>query len=252
MRYYVLHYPKQPERKIALLKQFEEYNIENVTWVEDLNKDDPFIAWVKEKTKSNMPLGHVSANVKHYKILYDMVQNDIDEAIIFEDDVVFDPEFRKLNFDIFPRELGFLRLGIGVHLKYSEKMYSAENFVTITNPGGCECYWMTKRFAKLFIEYANFDFSMDMVQMGFMGTVINKPMKLLPVCYQTSIFNSETSETGTCSDVHWMDYCSKFLELENYSFPSLWKEYHTPVEPKPDSPRSVCSTYGVSSTSATV
>lgn len=242
MRYFVLHYPKQAERKIELLKQFEEYNIQNVTWVEDLNKDDPFIAWVKEKTKSPMPLGHVSANVKHYKILYDMVQNDIDEAIIFEDDVVLNLEFKKINFDIFPRETGFLRLGIGVHLKYSKKTYSAEQIVTIINPGGCEAYWVNKKFAKLFIEYANFDFSMDMVQMGFITKVMNKPMRLLPVCHQTSIFNNELSETGQCSDKDWAEYCVKFLNIDHYSFPSLLKEFYTPVEPKPSLPRSVCST----------
>ena len=40
MKYYVIHYPKKPERKCLLIKQFKRRGIslDDVTWIEGLNK----------------------------------------------------------------------------------------------------------------------------------------------------------------------------------------------------------------------
>jgi glycosyl transferase family 25 len=90
MRTFVIHYPKLVDRKQALLKQLEDLNIE-AEWVEHWNKDDPFVSHVKELTKSPLPLGHLSAFLKRLWVYKKMVDENIQEAIIFEDDVVIHP-----------------------------------------------------------------------------------------------------------------------------------------------------------------
>jgi hypothetical protein len=173
MKYYVIHYPKRPARKESLLRQFAERGIslDDVAWVEGFNKDDHFTKWVKAKTKSPMPLGQMASAVKQYWIMRDIVEKGVPEAIIFEDDVVIDPEFDKLDPSTFPRDVGLLRLGAGVHVldDYFQKNVrpDAAQTVSINNPGGCEAFWVTKEFAQAYSDVANFDCRSTWPSMAF-------------------------------------------------------------------------------------
>jgi hypothetical protein len=226
MKYYVIHYPKRPERKESLLKQFAERNISlgDVTWVEGFNKDDHFTKWVKFKTKSPMPLGQMASAVKQYWIMRDIVDNDIPEAIIFEDDVVIDPEFVKLT-PLRGLHTGLLRLGAGVHAIEPQWPHkpSANILHTITNPGGCEAFWVTKEFAEEYANEANFDYSIDMAQHGFLKSR-NLPLLMIYVCHQTSIGEGGDSTTGPCPG-DWMEYVRNFGTLTTYKFQDLVEEY---------------------------
>lgn len=228
MKYYVIHYPKRPTRKESLLRQFAERGIslDDVTWVEGLNKDDHFTKWVKVKTKSPMPLGQMASAVKQYWIMRDIVENNIPEAIIFEDDVVIHPEFDTLESSTFPHDVGLLRLGAGVHVldEYFQKNVKpdAHQTLSINNPGGCEAFWVTRDFAKRYSDEANFDYSIDMAQHGFL-TAHKKPLLLRYVCHQTSIGGGD-STTGDCSG-DWRTYVAGFDTLHRVSFQSLVDEY---------------------------
>jgi hypothetical protein len=226
MKYFVIHYPKKPGRKTLLIRQFEKFGIDlnDVTWIEGLNKDDHFISWMKKRTASPMPLGQISSSVKQYTIMQKIVDENIPEAIIFEDDVIIHPEFA----DVDPRiECGFLRLGIGVGILEPNcpKASATETYV-IQNPGGCEAFWVSNDFAKSFMSKANFDYSIDMTQMGHLHHVLGHPMFCRYVCHQTSLGNSSDSSTGACPG-NWQEYCRNYLKYKTYDFPMLVHEYVT-------------------------
>lgn len=233
MKYFVIHYPKKPERKRLLEKQFEKYGIDDVTWIEGLNKNDHFIQWIKERTGSPMPLGQISSSVKQYTIMQKIVDENISEAIIFEDDVIIHPEFKQLNLENYPEQ--FLRLGVGVWiLESSCPKPSAEATYAIQNPGGCEAFWVTQEFARGYLTQANFDYSIDMTQMGYIHHVLKRPMFCRYVCHQTSIKNNADSSTGHCPG-NWIEYCQNFLQYKRYNFSELVDEYkntHVMMQPQ--------------------
>jgi hypothetical protein len=226
MKYFVIHYPKKPTRKQLLIRQFEKYGIDldDVTWIEGLNKDDHFVKWIKHRTESPMPLGQVSSSVKQYTIMQKIVDENIPEAIIFEDDVIIHPEF----IDVDPRiECGFLRLGIGVGILEHECPKASPTVTyTVHNPGGCEAFWVSNDFAKSFMSQANFDYSIDMTQMGHLHHVLGHSMFCRYVCHQTSLGNSSDSSTGACPG-NWQEYCRNYLKYKTYNFPMLVHEYVT-------------------------
>jgi hypothetical protein len=231
MKYYVIHYPKRPERKQNLRVQFVEHGIslDDVTWIEGLNKDDHFTKWVKVKTKSPMPLGQMASAVKQYWIMRDIVDRGLDDAIIFEDDVVLDSEFDKLDVSTFPRDVGLLRLGAGVHVLESSFRVNvkpdAVQTIAINNPGGCEAFWVSKEFADEYSSQANFDYSIDMAQHGFLMSK-GKPLLLRYVAHQTSIGVGGDSTTGQCTG-DWRKYVETFGTLTKYTFKDLVDEYRT-------------------------
>ena len=231
MKYYVIHYPKRPERKINLRAQFVERGIspDDVTWIEGLNKDDHFCKWVKAKTKSPMPLGQMASAVKQYWIMRDLVDKGYESAIIFEDDVVLDPEFDNLDPTTFPRDVGLLRLGAGVHVldpSFQQNVKpDASQTLAINNPGGCEAFWVTKEFADEYSSKANFDYSIDMAQHGYLVSM-GKPLYLRYVAHQTSIGVGGDSTTGQCTG-NWRQYIQNFGTLTTYKFHDLMEEYRT-------------------------
>ena len=233
MKYYVIHYPKRPERKINLRAQFVERGIspDDVTWIEGLNKDDHFCKWVKVKTMSPMPLGQIASAVKQYWIMRDIVDQNIEEAIIFEDDVVLDPEFDKLDPMTFPLDVGLLRFGAGVHMLESSFRVNvrpdAVQTIAINNPGGCEAFWVSKKFADEYSSHANFDYSIDMAQHGFLMSK-GKPLMLRYVAHQTSIGEGGDSTTGQCTG-NWRKYVETFDTLTKYKFQDLVEEYRNAI-----------------------
>jgi hypothetical protein len=231
MKYYVIHYPKRPERKQNLRVQFIERGIslDDVTWVEGLNKDDHFTKWVKVKTKSPMPLGQMASAVKQYWICRDIVDKGYDDAIVFEDDVVLDAEFDKLDTSTFSRAVGLIRLGAGVHVldesfQQNAKPDAAQTFA-INNPGGCEAFWLTREFADEYSSQANFDYSIDMAQHGFLMSK-GLPLYLVYVAHQTSIGVGGDSTTGQCTG-DWRQYVENFGMLTKYKFQDLLEEYRS-------------------------
>ena len=231
MKYYVIHYPKRPERKENLRVQFVEHGIslDDVTWIEGLNKDDHFCKWVKVNTKSPMPLGQMACSVKHYWAMKHMVDNDVPEAIILEDDVMLDPEFDKLDPKTFSRAVGLLRLGAGVHVlepSFRENVKpDAVQTIAINNPGGSEAQWLTLDFAREFLASANFDYSIDMAQYGFLKSR-DLPLYLRYVAHQTSLGELGDSTTGQCTG-DWRQYIQNFGTLAKYNFHDLVDEYRT-------------------------
>lgn len=212
MHVFVVHYPKLVDRKQALIKQFQEFGIE-AEWVEHWNKDDPFVNKVKNYTKSPLPLGHLSAFLKRLWIYQKMIDNNIQEAIIFEDDVVIHPEFKE--FRTGPPHLNYLRLGIGIQINVKELEYSSKTLYKIQNPGGGEAAWVTIDFARKFLEDLNFDFTHDIVEYASLGCDLYG----YPLCHQTSITENNESSCETFGQTkRWIAFSNYYEYWPKFSF----------------------------------
>lgn len=201
MRTFVIHYPKLVERKERLVKEFERLGME-VEWVEHWNKEDPFIQRIKDVTESPLGLGHLSAFVKRLWCYQKMVDENIEEAFIFEDDVVFSPESETLRI---PEGFDYLRLGIGIS---SDQPFCHNVFVP-TNPGGGEASWMSRRFASLFLDNVNFTYSHDIVEGAFLGMTrtiehgYSSNIRCIPVCSQ---YGYESSCEAIEDSREWINF----------------------------------------------
>jgi len=208
MKTFVIHYPKLVERKARLVKEFERLGME-VEWVEHWNKEDPFIQHIKDVTKSRIGLGHLSAFVKRLWCYQKMIDEDIDEAFIFEDDVVFSPEFETLKI---PEGFDYLRIGIGVS---DGTQFTNAKIFLVGNPGGGEAVWVTKTFASRFLENLRFDYSHDIVEGAFMFPKLYG----IPVCCQYGFESS--CEGADQSDKKWLVFTQNYECFEKYKWSEI-------------------------------
>lgn len=212
MKYYVVHYTKNIERRKSIETQFKEFGITDVEWIEEYDKEDPFVTEIKEKSGSPLTLGLVSCSLKHFVAMKRMVDQNIKEAVILEDDVVLYPEFKRYKFF---HPSGFLRLGIGVGiLEKCQPPKGTDKIFIASNPGGSEAQWVSLEFAKAAIENMNFDYSIDFFHMGLLG----ENLRCMNLCYQTSLIQDETSGQGFFDKEACDNYCKNFSSLKRFRF----------------------------------
>jgi GR25 family glycosyltransferase involved in LPS biosynthesis len=225
MKYYVIHYPKLTDRREFLETQLVRFNITDVNWVTHLNIDDLFIHWVIQFTGSPLSPGYMSCSIKHFWCLADMIKNNIEEAIILEDDVVFHNDFDKL---VIPKsENYFLRLGIGVNFHVKPGL----QLVGYGNGGGTEAQYVTLQFAKNMLKDLSFVHTIDTIYFAHL-LHIGKPTMSIPICHQTSILTANSSITGSHTLYNWKDVIKSWKTIKKYSWDELLQEYnnHTKVE----------------------
>ena len=179
MKFYVIHYTKYIERKEKLEKQLREFNIE-AEWIETYDREDPIIGKIKDVTNSPLDLSMISCNMKHYIAMDKMVKENIEEAVILEDDVVLFPEFKDVKMH---HSSGLLRFGLGVGAMEPHHPPPSSNRVFVTsNPGGSEATWITKKFAEVAIDNVNFDNTIDMIQFSILKHFFNEKMRCMNTC----------------------------------------------------------------------
>jgi hypothetical protein len=170
------------------------------------------------KTGTHMPPGQVSSSVKHWSVLQRMVDNNIPEAIIFEDDVVLHKDFAQL---CIPKGLMFCKLGIGVNFEIEPSM----DPMSIGNFGGCEATYVTLEFAKKFLSFGvHFGHSVEIVYQAFLMD-LRYPLVCIPACHQTSLLDS-TSQTGNHSEAqNWIEYIRNWSRIQKYAWKDLIDEF---------------------------
>lgn len=215
MKVFVIHYPKLVERRERLEKELRRLGMDDVEWVTHWNKEDPFVERVKEYTKSPLGLGHMSAYIKRCWCYQKMIDENIQEAFLFEDDVVFSSEFENLEI---PKGADYLRLGIGI----SDQPYSLDIHI-VRNPGGGEASYVTQNFAKFFLERLRFEYSHDIIEGASLGYCQGyAALRGIPVCSQ---FAYETScETTDGTDRSWVFYTRDYEMLPKFSWEKIMSQ----------------------------
>ena len=204
MKAYVCHYINNIDRKRELLSDTRFNILQDVKWIDWYNQEDFECYWIKTACMSPLTLGEISCSLKHYEALYDMVKNDIKEALIFEDDVVFiDGWFDKLKECLKP-DILFMRLDSMFHLNYT-----GEILVT-TDLWPAEAWYVRKEFAEFILRHSTFSSPIDTFVYLFLQKH-NLPVYILPLCSQTSILTKKNQyfrhdDNGKGVHQEWIHY----------------------------------------------
>lgn len=236
MKTYIIHYSKRPEVR----KNLEEYApfLKDATWMTQYDREDMFCSWIKFFTGSKLTLAYISGYIKHIECLKDMIDNNIEEAFIFEDDVVFQDDWEnKFNscFSLIKNKVDYVKLGCMHELPYvNNKVY------LLNNNGGAEAQWVSLKFAKEFLNNINFDQSIDISQ----GRFLNLQIPCIPVCHQTSMITNDSSSQYQIEEVMgWIEYNNKYNSLKKYSYAYLLDEYQKFLNLKKEAEQSFFKKY---------
>jgi GR25 family glycosyltransferase involved in LPS biosynthesis len=220
MKYYIIHYTKNTERRAFLEKQLEDFGITDVEWIKEYDREDPLIPALHAATKSPMSVKDFSGFSKHMLAMQRMVDNDIKEAVILEDDVVFYPEFREATFH---HKTGFLRLGPGVAILEQNKPPRGLKVFLTSNPGGAEAQWVSLDFAKAAVQNISFEYTIDIYHQALLYHINGEQIRFMNLCYQTSLVQSTTEEIAKSLD--WEKYHhfrENFTSYKRYTFSELY------------------------------
>jgi hypothetical protein len=224
---FVKHCPNlAPERGVFLEQHLEErVPIKDVRWMVDYNHDNPFVEWLN--AKYNLPYGpKLTSNfVKTCFMLKQMVDDNIESALLIDDDVCFHKDWVKY-FESIPDDLekvGFLNLGTSPFFNLRPKMGEVYQ---LPNNGGCECTWWTLDMARNFLLNVNPNEAIDIIFHGFMRAS-KKPILNMPLCHQTSdVVRVSTLDHETRESSNWMAYVQNYENLPKVSFNKLIEDFH--------------------------
>ena len=215
-----------PERGVFLEQHLEErVPIKDVRWMVDYNHDNPFVEWLN--AKYNLPYGpKLTSNfVKTCFMLKQMVDDNIESALLIDDDVCFHKDWVKY-FESIPDDLekvGFLNLGTSPFFNLRPKMGEVYQ---LPNNGGCECTWWTLDMARNFLLNVNPNEAIDIIFHGFMRAS-KKPILNMPLCHQTSdVVRVSTLDHETRESSNWMAYVQNYENLPKVSFNKLIEDFH--------------------------
>jgi GR25 family glycosyltransferase involved in LPS biosynthesis len=87
MKIFVIHYDKLTERKTHIINQFEEQKLDDYEIISNKGKD---VLTIEEKSKfQDLKDTEISLFLHHIECYKQIIENNYDYAIIFEDDIVF-------------------------------------------------------------------------------------------------------------------------------------------------------------------
>jgi GR25 family glycosyltransferase involved in LPS biosynthesis len=217
MKTYIIHYTKGngPTVRKEMEKSFPDAH-----FITQYDREDLFCSWIKFRTGSKLCPTYISCNVKHLEALKDMVDNQIEEAFIFEDDAVLIKdwesifmEHKKKYFD----DADYIKMGC-LHELSIEK-----GSLTVTNNGGTEGQYVTLKFATEFLKNVNMENTIDLMHHGILG---GGPVPCIPVCAQTSIISrgdTDSNQTDPLPD--WREYIKTYMTRTRFNYDNLLKDY---------------------------
>ncbi len=120
---YIVHYYKLFERKNNLLEQFDINNIGDYEFLTNYDRDNIINEDLNIFDLKKVSLGSVAITLTHILAYIKLIQSDDNFCLVFEDDVVFDNNFKKKldNYiDQLPEDWDMLFIGDGCGLHIDE------------------------------------------------------------------------------------------------------------------------------------
>lgn len=208
MKVYVLHYDKLTDRRERLEKILKEKGLDkDCEWIIEYPKEHPLIQKIIDITGTRIPRGYISTNMKHYEAMYRMIRDDVKEAIIFEDDVIFSEYW---DISKIPREFPYVKLGKGVP---DMGIPSGDKPLCIGNNGGAEAYYVKRLFARDFLENIDVCWGIEIEQHAYM-LQSGIPLICVPMC---------TQDFGTTSVTEPKDYGMTWIQYIQEYYPKSKK-----------------------------
>lgn len=169
VKIFVLHYSKLTSRKEHILEQFKKHGISDFEFIEQFDRENITVENFPQFDKQyimNRP-GELSLHLKHFYVYQMMVNENITEALVFEDDVVLSDGFKDKLTEYMaqlPSNYDMLFLGDGclLHIPSNELVsgqYVYKKNVETTddgNGGATRCtdsYVIHNRCAKKLYDY---------------------------------------------------------------------------------------------------
>ncbi len=124
---FIIHYTPLKERKVHIDDQLNKYNFKS-TYITDYDKEDltkSVIDWF-----GNIKLAEISLSCKHMSVYKKMVNENIEEAIILEDDVTLHDNFYdnlQNYYKQLPEDWDLLFFGSGWNLHVPKKLVEESN-----------------------------------------------------------------------------------------------------------------------------
>ena len=222
---FVKHCPKlSPERKVFLSQHLEErVPIKDVRWIEDYNHEDTFIWWLNSYLKLPYGLKLTSNMIKNIMALKKMVDENIESAIIMDDDAVFIKNWQSI-FESLPEIDPECFLNMGISTFFDIKPEHGKIYV-IGNNAGCEVMLCSLTFAKKILNNLNIHHTADIVFHAHMYS-IQKPLLCVPLCHQTSFLERTTTlDHESRKDEPWTDFLRKYPQAPKINMDVLFKEF---------------------------
>jgi hypothetical protein len=208
MKHYIIHHPGNVERRVKLEEHLKEKGITNVEWVTTFSKEE--VAPLKS-INNYTPLGYISCNMKHHDALDRMIKDGIQEAIIFEDDVVISDIYDESKI---PRNFPYVKLGRGANDMLIE--LSTEPRI-IGNNGGAEACYVTIDFARFYNSNISLKWTIETEQHAFL-LMYKIPLVCVPMCWQPY-------ECAVHEDMNyplsWMDFITEYPSYKKYTYKEL-------------------------------
>lgn len=209
MKIYITHCETLRERRVQLEAEIKRLGLTDVEWITSYPKDHTLVHEWKSKTKSPIPDGYVSLSLKHYDACKRMCDDDIKEAIVFEDDVIFTSYF---DISKIPTNYPYVKLGKGVPDMYIQP---GDKPISIGNNGGTEAYYMRIEFARDFIQNLNMRWTIDIEQHGYLIHK-NIPLICVPMCTQD--FGGTSVHESKDYGMTWIEYLQRWNEFPKFTF----------------------------------
>ena len=217
MKTYIIHYTKGNGPNVR--KEMEKL-FPGAHFITQYDREDLFCSWIKYKTRSKLCPTYISCNVKHFEALKDMVDNQIEEAFIFEDDAVLIKdweskftEFKKACF----QNVDYIKMGCLHRLTLKNSPFM------VANNGGTEGQYVTLKFATEVLKKINMDHTIDLIHHAILGC---RPVPCIPVCAQTSIItrgDTDSNQTEPLPD--WKEYIQTYMTRDLFNYNELLEEY---------------------------
>jgi Glycosyltransferase family 25 (LPS biosynthesis protein) len=220
MKHFIVHDPKLVQRRVFLENHLVDRGVTDVEWVTEFNSDSKFIKWLHQRTQTPMAPGFLSCSTKHYYILNEMCERNIQEAIILEDDVVLHKDFTKFT----PLQgLKLIKLGIGVNWTLKPGLTP----VHTPNYGCSEAQYVTLDMAKYILNNLNFGHCVDIVYWAILHNV-HHPLVTVPLAHQTSILEGmgNTGKSDSTKEMSLGDFISKWKELPKMKWSDIISEFN--------------------------
>lgn len=241
---FIFHCPKlNPERRAFLEPHLKErVPVKDVRWCEDFNHDHPLVEWINYTQKLPYGVKLTSGMVKFFEILRTLLNENIESAIVLNDDVMFHRDWlRYYNSVPVPDDVLFVNMGTALFLDIKPVEGKVQ---IIGNNGGCEGVYVTKKFAELFLAHLNLNSAIDIVIHGFLQS-IGHPLLCLPVCYQTStIEKKSTIEHDTRTDGNWIQFVNNYKDSKKVNYFKLLEQYEDYMKKKKSKEDQIFELYG--------
>ncbi len=233
---FIINMPKDKERRSAMQERLDNLEMEGhfIEAVNGREMSDEQIEAVYDSAKRkryfgrDMTKGEVGCLLSHRKIYEKMVSENIDSAIILEDDVIFEEDFKKalsgiinspMKWEVI-RFLGSKKIykrGCRKITKVGDSRYQFARLPTA--PGGAHGYLLTLKSAKIMIDHMQFNWlPIDTLQ----GRIWETGLETL-VLYPAPLYPDPLEESTIGNDVRFnKTVTSKGMARKLYPLTRTW------------------------------